>query len=134
MTKPVAIMTYLCCSSAVTIAAIGIYAALRAIFCDYSQGLRFEMLDQSYLAAAHSLTEQYRDAGKKERERIVQIARRLIDKSDLIHAALQKTARLTPAQATALAVKITHSAKSILEIDRLAQPQASKPLPLKTGG
>ena len=126
MTKAVPIMTYLCFASAVTLAGIGTYAALRSIFRDESQGERFELLDKEYLAAAHSLLEQYRIAGKKEG--VVQIARQLADKSELIHANLKLRARLTEAQTTALTVKISHSAKSILQSENHDQPTAPKPV------
>lgn len=112
---PVTAMAYLCFASAVSLTGIGTYAALRLVCQDKTQGERFALLDKQYLAAANSLLEQYRAARGKEKQGVVQTARQVADRSDLIHASLKQVARLTESQASALTVKISHAAKSILQ-------------------
>lgn len=112
--KPVNTLQILSFASMVAMGGISAYTGARLFFQDKNQVQRFESLDKEYTAVAKCLIDQYGSAKKKEREAIVETARRISRNGDLIRTSLSQVIRLSVPQANLLTAKITHAAQEVL--------------------
>ncbi len=128
LASPVNIMTYISLLSGVAVLGTGAYAAARWRFQDKTQRERFESLDREYSQAAATLENQYRTAGKQEKEKILETALKISDNAKLIYAALREAAKISQPQANLLTAKIARAAESIILQEERNQKQAKEAL------
>jgi hypothetical protein len=121
-------MTYISLLSGVAVLGTGAYAAARWRFQDKTQRERFESLDREYSQAAATLENQYRTAGKQEKEKILETALKISDNAKLIYAALREAAKISQPQANLLTAKIARAAESIILQEERNQKQAKEAL------
>jgi uncharacterized protein YecT (DUF1311 family) len=122
--SPVHAMTYVSLLAGVAVLGTGAYAASRWYFQDKTKGERFECLDREYSKAAATLENQYRTAGKQEKEKIRETALKISDNAKLIYAALREAAKISHPQANLLMTKIARAAESIILQEERNQKQA----------